>query len=256
MTVPSPRFADQVALVTGATDGIGRALARALGAEGATVVGTGRDEGRLLALAGEVTLSLRLDVTDEDDVAMAAAAVLDRFGRVDLLVNNAGQGLFRSWDQTSARDLERLLDVNLLGAVRVSRALLPAMVAAGKGAVVNVASVAGLSGFPEQTAYCASKHALVGWSRALRRELQGTGVRVMVVHPPVVETAFFARAGKPDFFQHFRRQRLSPEAAAAAILDAVARGASEALLTPGSLLSWARGALAVPFDLATRGLRL
>ncbi len=255
MNVHGSELRDAVAVVTGATEGIGRSLARALARRGAVVIGAGRDQTKLHALAGEVALALSLDVTDPESVSIAASAVLDRYGRVDLLFNNAGQGLFRAWDQTTTADLERLLDVNLLGAARVAGAFLPAMVAARKGVVVNVASIAGLSGYPEQTAYCASKHALVGWSRALRRELADTGVRVLTVCPPVVETGFFASAGKPDFFQNFKRARLSPDQAAELILEATRRRAPEAVLTPGSLLAWARGALAVPLELVTRSLR-
>lgn len=255
MNPTSHELRDRVAVVTGATDGIGRALALRLAAEGAIVVGAGRDQRRLHALAPGVALALTLDVTDAGSVSTAASAVLDRFGRVDLLVNNAGQGLFRAWDQTTPAELARLLDVNVVGPARVAAAFLPSMVAAGQGALVNVASVAGLAGFPEQTAYAASKHALTGWSRALRRELAGSGVRVILVHPPVVRTAFFERAGKPDFFEHFRRRALSPEEAAEGVLAAIRRGAPEAVLGPGSLVAWARGALPVPLDLLLSRVR-
>ena len=246
MRVPGPRFADQIAVITGATDGIGLALADALLAEGATVVGTGRDQGRLLELARRGAVALTLDLGEARDLELVRAAVLDRFGRVDLLVNNAGQGLFAGWDQTSEADWRRLLEVNLMGAVRVTGALLPSMLSARRGVVVNVASVAGLNGYPEQTAYCASKHAMLGWSRALGRELAGSGVRVLTVCPPVVRTRFFERAGAPDFFDKYKRRPMSMEQAAAEILDAVARGASEAVLDRASWVAWARGAVGVP----------
>ncbi len=255
MNVPGPELQDAVAVVTGATRGIGRALARALAARGARVVGTGRDQAALHALAPEVDLALSMDVTDADSVSMGAIAVLDRYGRVDLVINNAGVGLFRAWDQTTDRDLDRILDVNLLGSARVARAFLPAMIAARRGTLVNVASIAGLTGYPEQTAYAASKHALVGWSRALRREIADTGVRVLFVCPPVVETEFFAHAGKPDFFERYRRKPLSPEQAADRVLGAIGRRSPEAVLSAGSLLAWARGAAAIPLDLLTRSLR-
>ena len=255
MRVPTTRFSDQIAVITGASDGIGLALAAALLNEGATVVGTGRDQGKLSKLADLGALALTLDLGDRHDLAMVKAAVLDRFGRVDLLVNNAGQGLFRSWSETTAADWERQLSVNLLGAVRVTEAFLPCMVAARRGVLVNVASIAGLSGYPEQTAYCASKHAMIGWSRALSRELKGSGVRVCTVCPGVVRTGFFAAAGASDFFERYGRTPMTPDAAAAAILGAVARGSAEAVLSPASLMAWARGAGRVPLDLLKRSLR-
>lgn len=228
----SERFADRVVFITGATSGIGRELARAFASEGARVVGTGRDQARLAALAPEVEVALTLDVTDSRSVEVATRAALDRLGRVDVLVNNAGIGLFKPWEDTTIEDVQRILDVNLLGAVRMTRALLPGMVERADGAIVNVASVAGLRGYPEHTAYCASKHALVGWSRALRKDLRGSGVSVVTICPPAVNTPFFANAGFPDFRERHRGLSLmSPEAVAKAIVDATARGEWEVVLS-------------------------
>lgn len=227
----SGRFAGQVALVTGATSGIGRALARALTAEGAVVVGTGRDQARLMALEPEVDLALTMELRDEQSVRLGAAAALDRHGRIDLLLHNAGIGAFAPWEEAGPAEVQRVLDVNLLGAVRLTQAVLPAMVAAGSGTVGLVASVAGRRGYPRHTAYCASKHALVGWGRALHKDLRGTGVRVVTVCPPAVDTPFFESAGYTTFAQDHPGMRLmSAETAARGILDALARGAPMALL--------------------------
>ncbi len=219
-------------MVTGATSGIGLATARAFTAAGARVVGTGRDQVRLAELGREVDLALTLEVTDDVSVDLATRAILDRHGRVDVLVNNAGVGLFRDWRDTTIEDMRRLLDVNLLGAVRVTRALLPAMIEAGRGTIVNVASVAGRRGYARHTAYCASKHAMIGWGEALRCDLAGTGVRVVQVLPPAVRTPFFENAGYHTFDEdHPRLRPIGPERVATEILDAVARGDRQRIIT-------------------------
>jgi NADP-dependent 3-hydroxy acid dehydrogenase YdfG len=215
------RFRDQIVLVTGATSGIGLCVARAFAAEGATVAGTGRDQERLAELGRELDLALTLDVTDETSVEIATRAVLDRYGRVDLLVNNAGVGMFKHWTETSIADMQRVMDVNVWGAVRVTNRLLPSMIEAGRGAVVNVASVAGRRGYANHTAYCASKHAMIGWSEGLRCDLMGTGVDVVVVLPPAVRTPFFENAGYYTFDEdHPNLTPMTPEEVAAGLLDA------------------------------------
>jgi len=192
-------LAGKVVVITGATSGIGWALAVQAKLAGATVIGTGRDPDRLMALAQRVDRALSMEVTDPRSVEVAVAAVVDAFGRIDVLVNNAGVGLFRSWEETTEEDLTRILEVNLVGVARVSRAFLPTMIAQGGGNLIAIASVAGRRGYPLHSAYCASKHGLIGWSRALRKELAGTGVQVTVLCPPVVDTPFFANAGYSSF---------------------------------------------------------
>ncbi len=227
------RFEDQVVVVTGATSGIGRATARAFTAGGARVVGTGRDQGRLAELSREVDLALTLDVTRARDVDLLRSVVQDRYGQVDVLVNNAGIGLFRDWERTSIEDFQRLLEVDLLGVVRVTSALLPLMVERGSGSLVQVASVAGKRGFERQVAYCAAKHGLVGYSEALRQELTGSGVRVCVICPPAVRTPFFARAGWPEMERDLPHLRpMTAEAVAVGILAAVHRGERQSILSP------------------------
>lgn len=232
-----PSFEQRVVVITGATAGLGLALARAFRAAGALVVGTGRDQAALHRLAGEFSLTLTLDVTEPAHASFAADAVLDRYGRVDVLVNNAGAGWFAPLDRTDEAALKSMMDLNFFGPVRVANAFLPAMRAAGRGALVQVTSVAGIAGFADQSAYCASKHALMGWSRAARVELAGSGVSVLCVCPPVVKTGFFAKAGRPERLDAHRGRVLEPERVADATLRALARGDQELLLSPGSVLS-------------------
>jgi NADP-dependent 3-hydroxy acid dehydrogenase YdfG len=208
---------ERVVLVTGATSGIGAATARTFVDAGARVVATGRDQGRLAELAREVDLALTLDVTDAASVAVAQAAVLDRYGGVDVLVNNAGVGLFEPWDRTSDDALRRVMEVDFFGAVRVATAYLPSL-RERRGVLVQVASVAGRRAYANHTAYCAAKHALLGWSDSLRLELAGTGCDVVNVLPPAVRTPFFASAGWSTFEEdHAGLALLTPEEVALAI---------------------------------------
>ena len=233
------RFDGKVVVITGATSGIGFAMARAFTAEGARVIGTGRDQTRLMRLTGEVELALTLDVTSDESVLMAAAAIEDGPGAVDILINNAGIGLFESWDNTSIKDYQHLLDVNLLGPIRVTQALLPVMVERGSGCVVNIASVAGKRGYSKHTAYCASKHALLGYTQGLRKDLAGSGVDVISICPPAVDTPFFENAGFLDYkAKHEGLKLMSPEEVAEGTLDAIHHRKRERILSARAKTLW------------------
>jgi len=215
-------FGGKVVFVSGATSGIGWSVAKAFQANGARVVGTGRDQDRLAMLAQEIDLAFTMDVTDSQSVDIALSAAQDVVGPIDILVNNAGIGLFREWDSTDVSDVQRVMDVNMMGVVRLTKAVLPGMIARGHGTIVQVASVAARRGYPQHTAYCASKHALLGWSRALRKEVAPKGVGVTVVCPPAVDTPFFARAGAPESMIK-PAAMISADRVASALMDAVTR---------------------------------
>ena len=185
-----------VAIVTGASSGIGRATALALGREGARVVLAARRKERLLAVAEEIraaggeALAIPTDVAEEAEVRALVDATVARWGRIDILVNNAGVGLLARVAETGPREFERLMAVNFFGAVYGILAALPIMLRQGSGHIVNVASVVGKRATPYRAAYAASKFALVGLSQALRMELRGTGVRVTCVCPIGTESEF------------------------------------------------------------------
>lgn len=229
-------FRDKVVVVTGATSGIGLEVARQFTAAGAKVVGTGRDQAKLADLQKEIDLALSLDVTDETSVNIAAAAVLDRHGGVDVVVNNAGIGLFKPWQETPVAEVDRVMRVNLYGAIRVAHAFLPSLIAR-KGVLVQVASVAGRRGYARHTAYCASKHALIGFSESLRHDLKGTGCSVVVVCPPAVRTPFFENAGYLTFDEdHPGLKPMTAAEVADGILAATARRPRTVILSPRARL--------------------
>lgn len=175
------------AVVTGASRGIGLAVARTLVAHGARVTLMARDGGALAAAAQSMDGAVGWQAVDVADAASVAAAFA-RAGTVDVLVNNAGQAASAPFGRTDAALWQRMLDVNLTGAYHCIQAALPGMVDNGWGRIVNVASTAGLTGYRYVAAYCAAKHGLVGLTRALALEVAAKGVTVNAVCPGFTET--------------------------------------------------------------------
>ena len=186
-----------VVIITGGSSGIGRDLAEALLRTGASVGIIGHEEA-LVAQAREALdalpgrcLAVTCDISDGGAVQAAAAAFLEAFGHVDVLVNNAGWATYRTFEETDLEELLRIADVNLLGAVRVTKAFLPGMISRGHGHIINIASIAGMMLITPNAMYGAAKHGLVGLSEALRQELHRFGIAVSVVCPGRVRTRFF-----------------------------------------------------------------
>jgi len=185
-----------VALVTGASSGIGRASALALTAAGFQVVGTSRRASSVKDPGPVVYVDL--DVTSDDSVATAVDDVLVRFGRIDVLVNNAGVGLAGAAEESSVGQVRELFETNLFGVVRMNRAVLPHLRARGEGRIVNISSVLGLIPAPYLALYAATKHALEGYSESLDHELREHGIRSLLVEPGYTSTAFEASTQGPD----------------------------------------------------------
>lgn len=187
---------DKIALVTGAGSGIGAAIAECFGEAGALVFATDRDEAAAqqtawrIREAGHRAESLMLDVSDEASCLAGVRAVMEKCGRCDVLVNNAGVGHVGTILTTKPDDLERLWKVNVLGMYHLSRAVLPGMIERGIGSIVNIASIAGLMGMEARFAYTTTKHAVVGMTRAMAMDHGTTGVRINCICPGRVRTPF------------------------------------------------------------------
>jgi len=191
---PLRRLEGKVAIVTGAGRGIGRAVALRLAEEGAAVAVAQRaaEEGeelaRTLEAAGHRAVFVPTDVRAEGDCERLVGTALDRFGRVDVLCNNAGVGLLKSITDTRREEYDRVLDTNLWGIFTCSRYAIPPMIAGGGGSVVNVGSVAATVGFATDAAYCASKGAVHALTRQMALDYARDGVRVNCVAPGFIET--------------------------------------------------------------------
>jgi NADP-dependent 3-hydroxy acid dehydrogenase YdfG len=186
-----------VVVVTGASSGNGKAISLALASKGARVVLAARRARLLEAVAREAedlggeALVVPCDATVPEQVQNVARAAVERWGRIDAWVNCAGVIVWSLFEDTEIEEFRRTLDVNLMGSVYGARAALPVMRRQGSGVIVNIVSIAALVAFPTQTAYAASKAALLVFGEARRRELQGSGVRVCQVLPTGVNTAGF-----------------------------------------------------------------
>lgn len=184
-----------VVLVTGASGGIGLACARELAKEGASVVLAARSravldlEARALADSGATAFAVEMDVTSDASVAAGVTAVLDRFGRVDAVVNSAGNaGALGLWAEAPAEATRQMFDVHLFGPERIARAVLPSMLERRSGTIVNIASTVGWVPMPAAAAYSAAKAAVLAFSESLRHELAPSGIEVMVFSPPHTRT--------------------------------------------------------------------
>lgn len=184
-------------LITGASRGLGLVIARAALSSGDNVVATARRPEKLSQLddvANGRLLIARLELNDPESIDKAIRAGLDAFGSLDILVNNAGYGQLGFFEEIDAEAVEAQMTVNFLGTLNVTRAVLPIMRDAGNGHIINIASIAGVEGFSGSSVYCASKHALAGWSEGLAQEVADFGIAVTCVYPGRFRTDFLDRS--------------------------------------------------------------
>lgn len=219
-------FKDKIAIVTGASSGIGQRIAIDLAARGAAVIGCGRSLERLQETLAEMqrvspsSTVMACDVGDVEQVAGLVQTTLDNFGKIDILINNAGFGMRKPLIDAPADLFEAMMRTNYLGAVYCTRQVLPAMVEQRSGHIVNISSVAGIIGTPNMSGYCATKFALMGLTESLYHELRPLGIHISVICPGPVRTKF-----------HLMFDDLSPKAPAFLFLDpqAVSRAVMRAM---------------------------
>jgi 3-oxoacyl-[acyl-carrier protein] reductase len=190
---------NSVALVTGGSSGIGRAIAQSLASSGSHVAITGRDQNRLAEASRELGVHpIHADVSVEADVERTYREVVQKFGDLDILVNNAGVGVFKNLVDFGRKEFDSVFATNVTGAMLMGREAAKHFIKKQRGNIVNISSTAGLRGGANGTAYYASKFALRGMTECWRAELRKHNIRVILVNPSEVVTNFFATAGLPQ----------------------------------------------------------
>lgn len=237
-------FQNQVVWITGASSGIGEALAKAFSAEGARVILSARRLEKLEVVASrcpEETKIFPLDLTDQDALPLKAEVAQALFGKIDILVHNAGISQRSPALETSMEVTRRIFETNVFGVIALTRAVLPRMIERGEGRIVVISSVLGKFGAPTRSSYAASKHALHGYFDSLRAEVYDKGIRITLVCPGYVQTEISFHALEADGSPHGRldpgqAKGISPERCAQKILQAIREGRDE--VTIGGWETW------------------
>ena len=230
------------AFITGASQGIGKATALLFAKNGYDLIITARTKDRLESVAEEIrsldrqALAIATDTSDRDAVEALINLGLERFSQIDVLVNNAGVCMSAPMAKTTIEDWEKIINVNLWGYIYTINALLPHFLARKQGNIINVGSFGGKVPLPKMTAYCTTKHAIVGLTETLRLELEPQGIHVSGVHPSVTNTDFLERAIFKDSDRQQMKQMMSsplssqPEDVAKVILNAVKHPQAEVIV--------------------------
>ncbi|MBC8079627.1 MAG: SDR family oxidoreductase [Gorillibacterium sp.] len=215
----------KVAVITGASSGIGALMARDLSELGAIPVLIARSEDKLQqaaqAVRGEHSI-YTLDVGNAEQVVCIFEQIREKYGRIDILINSAGYGIFETVVDTPLDKFEDMMNINYMGTIRCIKAVLPQMLEQGSGHIVNIASLAGKIGSAKGGGYSATKHAVLGLTNCLRHELDGTGVTVSVINPGPIDTNFFAIADPSGgYVKNIQWLMLRPEKVSTACMKAI-----------------------------------
>ncbi|MCM3785894.1 SDR family NAD(P)-dependent oxidoreductase [Neobacillus mesonae] len=225
------KLKDKVVLITGASSGIGALCARKLSEQGAVPILTARSGDKLQEISRSIAGKpewYQLDVMDNEQILSLVQEMIGKHGRIDVLLNNAGYGQFEMTKNMPVSTFEQMMNVNYMGTVRMTKAVLPHMLAAGHGQIVNVASMAGKVGTAKSASYTATKHAVLGFSNALRQELRRTGVKVTTINPGPIDTPFFETAD-PDggYISNLKGFIMQPEYVADKMVQAIIKEKEE-----------------------------
>lgn len=235
MNETNRKLTGKVALITGASAGIGQASALALAKEGANLVLTARRRERLDALAKEAAASgvetaiVTGDAREEETARQACAAAKDRWGRLDILINNTGVGNYKNLVDTSAEEYDEMMDTNVRSTFLFSRHAVPLMLAQGSGTILMISSMAGIYGFGGEAVYCMTKFAQVGFAQALDKELRQSGIKVGAICPGGVKTEFALGKGRTEH-SVAQSDMLDAEDVASAVLLACTQSAKSRII--------------------------
>ncbi|NOU70598.1 SDR family NAD(P)-dependent oxidoreductase [Paenibacillus sp. LMG 31458] len=227
----SLNISNKIVLITGASSGIGAVMAQQFAAKGAIPILTARSTNKLKEIASGLQgqhAVYEMDVTNTEQVHDVVGQIIAKFGRIDILINNAGYGIFESFAEAPLAHFEDMMNVNYMGLVRCTQAVLPHMLKAGSGHIVNVASMAGKIGSAKSTGYSATKHAVLGFTNSLRQELIRSCISITAINPGPISTPFFDKADPSgNYVKNVAWFMLKPEKVVKELIHAIERNIPE-----------------------------
>ncbi|WP_176717326.1 SDR family NAD(P)-dependent oxidoreductase [Vulcanibacillus modesticaldus] len=216
---------DKVVVITGASSGVGAEIAKLLAQKGATTLLMARSLEKLKKVSSQIEGKheiYQMDVTSTEQVFQTMDDVLSKYGKIDILINNAGFGVFDYFIDASLKDYEEMMDTNYMGMVRCTKAVLPSMLKRNSGHIINIASVAGKLATAKSAGYSATKFAMIGFANSLRHELVDTKIFVSSVNPGPIDTPFFDIADPSgSYVKNIKWLMLTPEQVANEVLDVI-----------------------------------